>query len=60
MRDGTGHTWPGSNERRARHCAHGSGRAGFGISTALGPVVIEIGGNDHGRYNLWFRFGDWF
>jgi len=34
--------------------------AGFGISTALGPVVIEIGGNDHGRYNLWFRFGDWF
>lgn len=34
--------------------------AGFGIGTALGPVVIEFGGNDHGRYNLWFRFGDWF
>ncbi len=35
-------------------------RAGFGVTTALGPVVIEFGSNDHGRYNVWFRFGDWF
>lgn len=35
-------------------------RAGVGVATALGPVVLEYGHNDRGRGNVWFRFGDWF
>jgi NTE family protein len=35
-------------------------RVGFGIVTALGPVIIEYGANDRGRGRFWFRFGDWF
>jgi len=40
--------------------AYFGARAGVGIATALGPVVIEYGANDRGRGRFWFRFGDWF
>ena len=43
----------GSSEQRGGYFG---ARAGFGVTTALGPVVIEFGSNDHGRYNVWFRF----
>ncbi len=40
--------------------AYFGARAGVGITTALGPVLIQYGANDRGRGRFWFRFGDWF